>query len=130
MTKKHPFAPPPAFFPAFTPISILTENLLDVKYLAEFLTITFQGLKSLCHCNTCYVLCKFTEAKNAGGKFSVIIMHPLEARRADALLIGNAGCISIFLQVLILNILLLLPLELLPSLVVSLLSLICINNCY
>ena len=38
--------------------------------------------------------------------------------------------ISIFLEVLILNILLLLPLELLPSLVVSLMSLILINTVY
>ena len=61
---------------------------------------------------------------------NLFIMHPVEARRSEALPIGNAGCISIFLHVLILNILLLLPLELLPSLVVSLLSLICINNFY
>ena len=58
------------------------------------------------------------------------IMHPLEARRAEALPIGNAGYINFFLEILILNILLLLLLELLPLLVVSLLSLICINNCY
>ena len=98
----------------FSPTNILASNKWKIKVYGIFLILYL-------------VMCCQINLKPP---IPIIMPRPRAPKGRGVADRQRGRGICIFLKVLILNILLLLPLELLPSLVVSLLSLILLNTAY